>query len=147
MVNIFRPIRGTGQEEENDRVPPGLRRQDSNLTSKTSNTNRTINSKLSKVSEKAADGQPRVRIKNRGIISLYVFGLCYKRDNARRYKMMLEESRERLNKQLDIVRLVEGQEFVKAALDIILSANQSRIIRHLSLENLTLSLGGESKVE
>ena len=61
--------------------------------------------------------------------------------------MMLEESKQRLNKQLDIVRLVEGQEFVKAALDIILSASQSRIIRHLSLENLTLSLGGESKVE
>ena len=61
--------------------------------------------------------------------------------------MMLEESKQRLNKQLDIVRLVEGQEFVKAALDIILSASQSRIIRHLSLKNLTLSLGGESKVE
>ena len=60
---------------------------------------------------------------------------------------MLEESKQRLNKQLDIVRLVEGQEFVKAALDIILSASQSRIIRHLSLKNLTLSLGGESKVE
>ena len=60
---------------------------------------------------------------------------------------MLEESKQRLNKQLDIVRLVEGQEFVKAAFDIILSATQSRIIRHLSPENLTLSLGGESKVE
>ena len=56
MVNIFRPIRGTGQEEENDRVPPGLRRQDSNLTSKTSNTNRTAQSKLSKASERTSEG-------------------------------------------------------------------------------------------
>ena len=78
-------------------------------------------------------------MKSYGCLRLYCYGLCYKREKTQRYKRMLSESNLKIKKQLDIQQSMQDQMFIKTAFSVLLSAKQSKIVKHLSLLSLNLS--------
>lgn len=73
------------------------------------------------------------KIKPRSYVSLYCFGCCFNRTQARKYKQLLRESETKISKKLDIRRLIRDQLFLKAAMSVLLSKSQMKFIRHLGI--------------
>ena len=58
---------------------------------------------------------------------------------------MLAESNSKVKEHLDIKYLIEGEEFVKTALSVLLSMRQRKIVKYLSMLNLDFSQGIEGQ--
>lgn len=54
---------------------------------------------------------------------------------------MLAESNAKIKEHLDLKRVIEKLEFLKIALGVLLTARQTKIIRHMSLERMKLPFG------
>ena len=50
---------------------------------------------------------------------------------------MLEDASKKVNQAFDIQHLFESQEFLKTAMKVLLSQQQTKIIKRLSMANLT----------
>lgn len=77
----------------------------------------------------------------RACFQLYLIGCFYKRKRTKRYRRMLAESNAKIKEHLDLKRVMEKLEFLKIALGVLLTARQTKIIRHMSLERMKLPLG------
>ena len=51
---------------------------------------------------------------------------------------MLADSKAKINEYLDLKRVIETQEFLQTALSVLLSQRQARIVKQISLSNMTL---------
>ena len=78
------------------------------------------------------------RIKKYDCVSFYFIG-CYRRkDRRKKYKEMLADSDAKINEYLDLKRVIEHQEFLQTALNVLLSHRQAKIVKQISLTNMTL---------
>ena len=52
--------------------------------------------------------------------------------------MLLEAADNKLNKQLDLLEMIEVREYTKAALNILINPRQKKIVKSLSLQKMIL---------
>ena len=56
-------------------------------------------------------------------MSVNFLGYFYKRDRARRYRLLLEAANDKLNSHLDLLKMIEIRKYTKAALSVLLNSS------------------------
>lgn len=69
------------------------------------------------------------KIEPKSYLSLYIVGCFHKRARALKYKQLLHESETKTKRKLDIRRLIRDQLYLKAALRVLLSKSQMKLVK------------------